>query len=186
MEASMQPSPLKRLIVLAAIVTAAPVGVSSAPASAAILSPSADRAFSGKICGLLTAGQLSAAGITDPCVQPKTRGTALVTYIAHWGENGDAHHWLSVTVWRPTINTAFWYASVRGEASGDRAPIKIGSWGYWKTERYNGDRRRGDIMFRVGAYVCMVSLNDDNGAPDEVGIATSLFSIAKRMAMKLA
>lgn len=183
----MHPAPLKRLIVLAAIVSVAALGAVSAPASAASLSPSAHQAFSGKLCGLLTGSQLSAAGITDPCVQPKTRGKALVTYIAHWGANGDAPHWLSVTVWKPVINATFWYASVKAgaEANPDMASIKIGSWAYWKTERYNGDRRRGEILFRVGPYVCMVSLNDDNGAPDEVGIATSLFSIAKRMATRL-
>ena len=175
----MQQSRLRLRIILVAALLAASAGAFTATGWA-----SAGRPFTGDICGLLSASQLAPADITGGCAQSKSSTKTVSTYSAHWGRGNDAH-WLMIMITKPAINADFFYDAEKRGASRGRSPIKLGMWAYWKTERYNGDRRRGDIIFRVGPYVCLVSLNDDNGAPDEVGIANSLFSIAKKMVAKL-
>ncbi len=166
--------------VQAALILAVLVGLGFPPVPAWAGGP-----FNGDICSLIGAKELSLAEVSGECVQKKGTSPTITMSSAHWGENGNAAHWLAIMVSKPASNAEFYYNVVKQGASRDRAPITIGDWAYWKTERYNGDRRRGDIQFKVGPYIVLVSINDDNGAPDEVGIQQALFAIGKSIAAKL-
>lgn len=168
-----------RLRLRTILIVAALAGAFTATAWASAGSP-----FTGDICSLIGPKGLSAAEVTGGCVQNKSASRTVSMYSAHWGVGGSAHY-LAIIITKPAVNSEFYYEMIKQGASRDRAPIALGQWAYWKTERYNGDRRRGDIQFRVGPYLCLVSINDDNGAPDETGIATALFAVSKTLVAKL-
>lgn len=161
--------------------------------------------FSGDLCHLLSAGELSAAHIDAPCVQVKTSHTPYKTiYSADWGANarGHAFHSLMVSLTKYTGATASaLLESRRRNLQPEGRPFNInGGIGSVLAETFatiTGPpakpggippyvmHKRGEARFVVGNYLGAIVLYDDNPSASEKDLEQTVISIARTVAAQL-
>jgi len=161
----------------------------------------ASKSSSGKLCHLLSAGELSAADINASCVQAKTSHTSDKTiYSAHWGANAEAHNFLLVSVAKYTGRAAsFELESLRRSMFAyGRRPFKVKGTGSVFAETFSGlasdnsathhhfvTLKHGEAHFIVGNYYGTIELKDDNPSASDEHLERALIPIAETVAATL-
>ncbi len=163
------------------------------------------KTFSGELCHLLSAGELSAAHIDAPCVQVKTSHTSYkAIYSADWGANarGHAFHSLMVSLTKYTGATASrllegWRRNLLPEGRPFNINGGIGSVLGETFVTITGPpakpggippfvkHKRGEARFVVGNYLGKIVLYDDNPSASDKDLEQTLIPIAKTVAAEL-
>jgi hypothetical protein len=157
--------------------------------------------FSGKLCPLFNASQLSSVDIESPCVQTKTshsRGGTI--YNARWGANAGAHNFLLLSVAHftgPGASIVLKRLRAHILGNGHQFKVKGGELGSAHAETYSGggppltptppysNRKSGEAMCIVGKYLVTIDLNDDNPEASDEAIEMALIPLAQSVAARL-
>jgi hypothetical protein len=167
-------------------------------------SGAAGKSFSGELCHLISAGELSAAAIDAPCVQANTSQTpGRTVYSAQWGASLAAHRFLSVSVTKYGGPAAsFLLGAMARNLPPEGRPFKVNGTGSVLAQtlgrlesphtanpkpsevrlvRY----KRGEAKFIVGNYSGTVVLTDDNPSASAKALEQALIPIADTVAAQL-
>jgi len=164
---------VQRWILVSFVVGA--LATAAVPAAAGAKKP-----FSGKICGIPSGAELSAAHISDPCVQfktskraPKRGSLGAITYSARWGPTsgvgGEVHHFLTVSITK-AIGSGPAFDLVRkrlfSKILEHGFPVPVGSRGSVNAEESacpnppTNDCYTADVLAMKGSYAIHVTLGD--------------------------
>lgn len=163
--------------VRSAVAALAAVSVTAVLATSA---SAAGTAFSGKVCGMVTAKQAAAVHVKLKCKQQKTvKNSGGTLWTAVWGPaTAVVGPRLSVGVWKVS-NPALLAAMKASHASGKS--VGIGSWSR-ESGLANGGTADG-VTFVIRGYLVLITLATPTGKP--LATAAPLIALAKAVANRI-
>ena len=138
--------------------------------------------FSGSVCALLTAKQVSSVGVSPPkcTANPPVKSRVAATYIAYWGSSTAAPKHLIVFINRGTpaiINVM--KQKMQDKSGWVGTPSKVPGLGSFALQATSADI--GEVQFIVGPYVVAL----DAQSPTLAKSPAALTALAKVVAAKL-